>query len=252
MTYADHIDYFRQLGAAHRQIKSVIVGDYQDIIQKERADIQYPALWIESPDSQFVGDNDHFEEMKSGSFVILQNGDPKDEEKRLYNLEQTYRIAREVALRMLKDFEYMRFEIKNRRLTMIASIYNDHDQGWRFSFDQYCPLDDDDNCYNLAPWNTDIRHTDRLIFSLILTGTSISATVQEFPEGYTLTWALYINNASVSAGSYASSKTWGKSAGDQVYVILTATKDGHTRQASCFASETDTYTSVPFLYNKYR
>lgn len=252
MTYLEHIDYLKQLGAAHKDIRSVIVGDYQDIIDKERSSIDYPCLWIESPESQFVGDNDSFEEVKSGSFVVLQNGDPKDEAKRQYNLEQTYRIARSVALRLLRDYGYMRFEIKNRRLVMIDSIYNDADQGWRFSFDQHSVLSDS-TCYDATEWDETVRPTDMLRFTLVISGTTAVATVNNMPAGYTPQWKLRLNNQVTATASYSSTETFNITSGDNVFVELYAVNgSGHVRTASVFGQEAGTYKSVPFTYNKYR
>jgi len=252
MTYLDHIDYLTQLGHAHKQIKSVVIGDFQDIADKERAEIQYPCLWIESPESQFVGDNDAFEEQKSGAFVVLQNGDPKDEDKRKYNLEQTYRIARSIALRMIRDYSYLRYTIKNKRLSMIESIYNDYDQGWRFTFDQIASLQSLE-CYNSAEWDETVSPISRISFTLTLTTTTATVVVDPLPAGFTAVWKLKVNNTTVNPGSYEATKVFNITSGDNVFIELEATSSGgHVRKASVFESIPGVYKSIPFSYNKYR
>jgi hypothetical protein len=254
LTYADIIDYITQIGISHKQIASVVVADYEEIIERERADIAYPCLWIESPEASFDGDNDSIEQKFSGSFVVLQNGDPKDVDRRQYNLETTYRIARSLALRMVYDRSrgHIRFDIRNRRLTSIASIYNDSDQGWRFDFDIIAQLPDLD-CYNPAEWDSAVVPEERPSFTINRSTTSFTATVVDIPSGYSAAWVLLINNVPQSTGSFATTITMNAASADNVYLQLVCTNaNNHTRIASVYADAVGVYRSVPYSFTKYQ
>lgn len=133
MNYGDFITYLKDLGNSHVDIKAIVIGDYEDIISRERTDIQYPCLWIETPSVRYDGDNDSVKEIYEGAIVILHNGSNIDPQVVAANLASTFLIARDFLFRISLYDNLM--SITRRRLDAIATLGNDNDQGWRFSFE---------------------------------------------------------------------------------------------------------------------
>jgi hypothetical protein len=150
MNYGDFIQYIKDLGASHVDIQDIVIGDYEDIISRERSTIAYPCLWIETPSVRYTGDNDSPREIYEGAIVILQNGSNQDPSIIADNLSSTFLIAREFLFRISLFENYM--NINNRRLDAIATLGNDNDQGWRFSFEIEQPFDVDASCADPARW----------------------------------------------------------------------------------------------------
>lgn len=150
MKISEFLTYLSDLGHAHNSIKSVVMGDYEDIISKERTTIEYPCLWIETPTVLFYGDNDAPRQIFQGSLVVLHNNNNVQDPKVIrQNLESTFEIAREFLYRMtMKD---QLFSITNRRLDAIATLGNDDDQGWRFEFEIETDVTAD-QCYDASHW----------------------------------------------------------------------------------------------------
>jgi len=150
MTYSTFTQYLRDLGESHTLINTVIMGDYEDIISKERSTIDYPALWIETPSVIYEGDDDAVKEIYEGSVVVLQNGSYLDPDIQKCNLDETFAIARELLFRMTLKDNLM--PLRGARLDAIATLGNDNDQGWRFSFRLHMNFDEDDICYEPNNW----------------------------------------------------------------------------------------------------
>ena len=154
MKYEGFIEYLKALGEAHVDIESIVIGDYEDIITRERSDMVYPALWIETPTVRYIGDNDAVREIYQGAIVILQNGSNMDPDIVAQNLKDTFVIAREFLFRIALYENKM--SITNKQLDAIATLGNDNDQGWRLSFDIEQEFDETDVCIDFARW-TDIE-----------------------------------------------------------------------------------------------
>jgi hypothetical protein len=150
MNYEGFIDYIKDLGDAHADIQSIVIADYDDIITRERTDLQYPCLWIETPTVRYRGDNDSVREIYEGALVILQNGSNLDPDIVASNLKETFIIAREFLFRIALYENKM--SITNKELSAIATLGNDNDQGWRLSFDIEQPFDTDDVCIDPTRW----------------------------------------------------------------------------------------------------
>ena len=151
MTYETFTQYLHDLGASHVDIQDVVMGDYEDIISKERTTLRYPCLWIETPSVSYEGDEDALREIYEGSLVVLQNGSNMDIDIQKANLNQTFLIARDILFRFCLRDNLM--PIRGARLDAIATLGNDNDQGWRFGFRLDMLFDEDDVCFDDSQWN---------------------------------------------------------------------------------------------------
>jgi hypothetical protein len=151
MNYGDFITYLKELGENHIDIQSVVIGDYEDIIERERTDISYPCLWVETPSVRYAGDNDAVREIYQGAIVILiNNGSYHDPAVVFENLKTTFNIAREFLWRI--SLYENKMSITNRQLDAIATLGNDNDQGWRFSFEIHQEFDEEE-CIDPMKWD---------------------------------------------------------------------------------------------------
>jgi len=148
--YSEFLDYLKTLGESHVNVKSVVMGDYEEILEMERTTIDYPCLWIETPSVIYQGDNDSVRQIYQGSLVVLHNNAAvHDPETARANLESTFDLAREILWRMTVHDNL--FDIRGVRMDAIATLGNDNDQGWRFEFQIETDVTDDD-CYIETNW----------------------------------------------------------------------------------------------------
>ena len=154
MTYRSIIDYMSMLGDQHKDIKFTAYGDYDRILGAERDRIEYPAIWIESPEATIVGDLDAMKLRWEVSFVILINAQLDDAARREANLDTAMTIAKDLIARIRKDVidnELIGADISSSRLTMVWSEANDNDQGWRYSF--FIDTTNKELCFDATKWD---------------------------------------------------------------------------------------------------
>lgn len=192
MTYADMTNYLELLGMMHRNINSVVPGDYDDILDSEtRKGLKYPAMWIETPRAVY-GDSDATSQTWMGSIVILGNSDPKDKARTAYVKEQTFRIARQVLLKMCMNAEnaLVEMEMKNKSLDAIDTIGNDWDVGWRLSYTALTRVTED--CYDAEIWDEGVALDEVLEFEWWNESEDGNLAMDlgepAAPEGWTLQW----------------------------------------------------------------
>lgn len=229
MTYSDIIRYFNQLGKAHKDIHTIIEGDYDDILNHETRDgLKYPALWIESPATIYNGDNDHVIQTYDGSLVVLINADPKDQDTIRLALERAFRIARQLLMRMMSDMNGgMNMNIKGKRLDRIQTYGNDYDQGYRLSYviDTYVH----ESCFDTDVWDDTVPLGMYIDFkwnvSIDDDDMTIHADRGDDESGWTMGWSMVTNTTpSASLGS-ANVLSYECAGGDHTFtLILTATE----------------------------
>jgi hypothetical protein len=152
MKYTDIISYLKSLGR-HRDIKYTAFGDYEEILGPERNNIDYPCLWIESPEGSVLGDLDTMRLQWECAFVVLINSSPDDYAKHITNLSSSLEIAMQLIARMKKDVidgTILGLDISTTKIQPIWSIHNDNDQGFRVSF--LLSSSNADLCYNSTKW----------------------------------------------------------------------------------------------------
>lgn len=149
MTYIDIINYLKALGTAHRLIHYTTFGDYEEILGAERNNIEYPCLWIESPEGSVTGDMDMMKLEWESAFVVLINSMPDDRDKHIENLSTSLTIAMQIIARIRRDVingTILGANISQMKITPIWSIHPDNDQGFRVSF--ILETKNNDLCYN--------------------------------------------------------------------------------------------------------
>lgn len=255
MTYAEVIDYFTQLGAAHKHINEIIVGDYDDIIGKERKGINYPALWIESPTAIFTGDVDHMRQTWEGSIVVLING-PRNPETEKVNLEHTFRIMRQLVFRIAlynqRNDVYIDMKLTGKRMEAIQTLGNDNDQGWRLPFSVDAAITED--CYDASIWDETIAIENLVRFEYERSGDNIVCTIVDMPDTYTPSWTYRTSSGNyIPVTPFANTVSIPHTAGE-ITIVLTAqhTTSLHKRHASVHLRMSDnTGYSLPYIYSKF-
>lgn len=257
MTYAEVIDYFTQLGAAHKHINEIIVGDYDDIIGKERKGINYPALWIESPTAIFTGDLDHMRQTWEGSIVVLING-PRNPETEKVNLEHTFRIMRQLVFRIAlynqRNDVYIDMKLTGKRMEAIQTLGNDNDQGWRLPFSVDAAITED--CYDASIWDETIAIENLVRFEYQRSGDNITCVLIDMPETYTHSWTYRTSSGNyipVTPFDDGNMITLPFTSGEMT-IVLTAQHNTsiHKRHASVHLRVSDNAGySLPYIYSKF-
>jgi len=256
MTFADITAYFERLAIANKKLQASYVGDYDSIyvIQANPDKYKLPAMWIESAEMVPTGDDDTVMETWSRAIVILFEGSNQDPEKNKYQLEQSYRVARSILYRIMKDTESMRikFTVINKALRQIDPLASDYLVGWRIELE--IQVNSDAECYDPDEWDETIEPTK--LFDFLLEKTSggyQAAIIHPLPSGWEISWKYSLENAAIQTDT-EDDLTVTSSATD-IYVICEATHtaSGIKRHASAFLRYTDIkMMSVPYLYTEYR
>jgi hypothetical protein len=151
----DFIQYFRRMATQHNSIEGFVHGNWDRVLNEERAQLSYPLLWVETPNISVVSDI-QAEESKvqfDGAFIILAN--TADETvaniDSLHNdlLELVYDIIR----RMISDADNDEFDFisDNIQIEPIDTFSIDNDLGWRVPFRLI--YNSFSRCYEAAKWN---------------------------------------------------------------------------------------------------
>ena len=128
MNHDDNRQIFEDLADSHVDIKQFFHGDYDKILGDERHNIDYPCLWLETPEIPFSGDSDNLGYAFSNIFIILMNS-PKDNIPRQeYNKVFTEQLAKEMIKKLVCNPDFIS---SNIMMYPLDNIDNNHDQGWR-------------------------------------------------------------------------------------------------------------------------
>jgi len=200
-----------------------------------------------------IGQDDSVRESWNRGMVVLFKGNPQDKDVNKYQIEMSFRVARALLYKILKDTEEMniRFSVINKSLRQIDPLASDYLVGWRIELDiEVMPQD---GCYDQDDWDNTIEETNPMTFLLSKTETGYTAVKTDVLDGsWTYLWKYQLANASQQTSS--SSTLTVTSAATDIYVILEATHSGGlVRIASAFLESTSVkIKSVPYLYSKYR
>lgn len=141
MTPKDFREYFSKLAATHGSIKQFFYGDFDDIIEAERNNIDYPLMWLESPEINLI-DDDELNQRYDFSFLILMAAPLDDKERNMNNQFDTYNIMEGIIRKLVIDAEAdvinMDKSIEGMVLQpVIRAIGNNNETGWRLSMSLY-------------------------------------------------------------------------------------------------------------------
>lgn len=151
MGYVELLNLLKSYGDRHNGINHVVHGDYESIVDyTTRRDVNYPVLLIESPEHIMTGDGDSIAMVWDVAFTVLENSDPKDNERTREALDNCYIIARQIALRCAIENGVQRFsEIRLYPVTVPSG--NDFEKGWRANM--MIPAQIDESCRDNTVWS---------------------------------------------------------------------------------------------------
>lgn len=141
------IDYFRQLAAAHAQLKgSFMHGAAGRIIAGSRSENTYPLLWLETP-TLALSDKDGTAPFgkRSSAVVVLQSVSRDDYAEQDAGWASTEAIALDILSRLRKEYRERKIDLASLDGTLleaVATLSVANEIGWRFEFTlgDYVPL----------------------------------------------------------------------------------------------------------------
>lgn len=254
MTYADIIQYLTNLQVASNVLKATYVGDYDRIydIINNPDEVDFPALWIESPSITIRGTEDAMYDVYDIAIVILDKGNPQNKDTNQYQIEQTYRMARRFLVRLQNDINEgnVRINLINSNLSPIDPYSADWLLGWRIDLklEAY-----GGECYDAAQWDDTIEPTKILDFKVLRNNDNLAISNIHLLDSNTWTydWKRSIDNGPLQAFD---GELITDGALHHTYIVLTATNHlNRVRVATCFVRLTDAtpMRSVPYLYSHY-
>lgn len=133
MYFKDYINYLLQVGDSLPEINTKAYGDSAEIMNIENMMVNYPLLWIESPDIDISGDQDSFKYMYNGAFVVLINSSTNTIDEKKDNIDQIHRIISKY-LKALLDDGVLDIAFHRIRMEVIMSALSDNSQAIRVEF----------------------------------------------------------------------------------------------------------------------
>lgn len=135
-TYQHLADYFSSLPNSVSELKSVVVGDDEAILNTENTRIIYPALWVETPTVTFSGPGEDPAKVFSFAITVLENEPSKTPAEANATLSRTLEVLERVWARIIRDAEEdENFEVilKDGEAEPITQWSADNAYGWRCS-----------------------------------------------------------------------------------------------------------------------
>lgn len=152
--YRNIIDYFTMLARQHVKLNSSYHGDYEQILGATNTNIEYPCLWIESPEAKAMGDTDTLSLSWACAIVVLYQAPNDDFDQKQANLDLALDIVKDIIGRMRNDVIEGNLLGVSFNNSMIDQVYDselsDSGQGYRFSF--IIKTSNSELCYNPAKW----------------------------------------------------------------------------------------------------
>jgi hypothetical protein len=134
----DFIQYFRDLTAAHVELKGFQHGPVSRIIGGARSDNEYPMLWLETPTLGLLDkDGTAPYGQRSSAVVILQSVSRDDLAEQDAGWAQTETIALDVLSRLRKAHKAREIDFGSfdgLQLEAVATLSQANEIGWRFEF----------------------------------------------------------------------------------------------------------------------
>jgi hypothetical protein len=139
-TLADIEEYFRLIGTAHPGIQQVVIGDSEEVLSVDRSTLNYPLLWLETPDVTWSLRN--MQREYSIAFVVLVNAQTDNWQRQRYILNQSLQITESLLARMAEDANVGQLfsAITSAQSDPILGYGHDHDFGWRTTLRMEVPM----------------------------------------------------------------------------------------------------------------
>ena len=137
-TLPDFIQYFRDLTAAHVELKGFQHGPVSRIVGGARTESEYPMLWLETPTLSLL-DKDGTAPFgqRSAAVVILQSVSRDDFADQDAGWAQTEVIALDVLSRLRQAHKARQItfgQFDGLQLEAVATLSLANEIGWRFEF----------------------------------------------------------------------------------------------------------------------
>lgn len=250
----DFKKYFELLSIQHKEIKQFFYADYEDILDAEKSNIEYPCLWLESPDIPFIGDSDSFTCTYKSSFVILMHSALEQRDRRNYNMVKTQQIATDIIKKMNCDQEAhgINFKIQSVVLYPLPSNNPDNCQGWRADFELQ-PTSQSTNFQE--QFNTAFNDLIKFEFQFTavkngaLHNLSIESNLDPDISNFDYRWRWY-DGIKWTEETNDPDPTFDITT-NRLYVELIIENEGHTLTASAFSENLDEVMSVTSIALKY-
>lgn len=253
--YADFIHYFRQLAAAHTDIKAFFVGNSDRILSAERSTIEYPVLWLEDPDVT-VSDNGGLFVRYESSFVILCNAKLDDWQQQDYNLDKTYQIALEIIRKLKYDAEegdcLFDLLLGSIRIQRIHTLTHDNDWGWRVDF---AIQETEAACIDACKWGVDscpIGAKAAFSWNNQTAGdfTNLIITNESEPEfhAWSYLWTWHFDEEAVQTSTEEVPVISGTGKWLYIRLLITDSNQCEREATAYFCNEKNCGRSVPYCY----
>ncbi len=132
-TLQDFTDYWQLLGDAHPSIVQVYFGDADRITDRQRSNVRYPLLLVETPDTPLVR-NDSGVQLQFASFITVLDK-PKSEAYHHEDISKklTHTILVDLINWLIEDASRGAFDLTPSRLKpeYLGPWSGDLDAGWR-------------------------------------------------------------------------------------------------------------------------
>ena len=255
-TYSEYMAYFRDLADANPDINGFVSGDSLRILSQDRSSLEYPVLWVESPQVNWVFQNGLLKQVFQGAFVVLQNAELEHWQQEDFVMDKCCKITSDLIRKVKLDAEAGLFylELNQFGSNPIQTYGHDNDHGWRteisiFTNDGYCVDECKDQSF--CPVGT----LARFEYNNAVEGdfSSLTITNKTLPEsyGFTFEWTWQIDEQAEQTSTDTNPIISGT--GKYCLINLKITSGACIRYASIFISnKKNCGQSVPYkLESKY-
>lgn len=129
------MEYFKVYADNHPDINDFVKGNYEDILEMQRSEINYPVFWAEDPEWQINGgDNDSHDSYRCAcAFISQAELDNREQEWIILDLLQ--QIAKQFILQLKEDGYNGSWHLTGEvRTDIIHHQTADNMWGWRLDF----------------------------------------------------------------------------------------------------------------------
>lgn len=244
--------YFHGLQESHAELKYFVAGDSHKITTVDRSSVEYPLLWMETPEVDWTL-SDKYQRVYRVAFIVLGNV-PPDNWRRERLVKSLLLDIVSTLLRWIqqdKEAGLLDYESLSARSQPVFPWGHDNEIGWRTELDfrvpiSYCP----EPCkqQSFCPAGTLAKFSwDNSMEGDFTNLAIVNLTTPD--EDWEFEWTWYINDQPPETSTDETPVV--NAAGDYILMILKITLDDCTKYASAFFTNTvNCGQSVPFLLSK--
>lgn len=252
-SYAELTTYLERLGTLHPLVKQVVIGDSEQILSLDRNILQYPVLWIETPDVDWSFD-DNPNRYYNLSFVVLINAQVDTWQHQQYILHKTLQITEQLLAKMRDDADANLIQLRKgtAKSSPILGYGHDHDYGWRTSLRVRAYMD---SCASDCLWQDvcPVGAMPRFTWTNNILGDFTDIIFQDASlpadESWLTSWSWQVDEGPVTIDKDPPPPNQGP--GNYMFVTLTITLGDCVLTASALLfADQQCGTSVPYLLDK--